>query len=110
MLIILHFVEKLFIFDTVMDIQNFIKREKIADHEELAKKVGVSKRTVDSWSSGARTPTYEVCQKLLELGMTVEELFGKPYRSSIASAESSFERKSDFFFKKLFDKIDKIDM
>ena len=93
-----------------MDIQNFIKREKIADHEELAKKVGVSKRTVDSWSSGVRTPTYEVCKKLLELGMTVEELFGKPYRSSIASAESSFERKSDFFFKKLFDKIDKIDM
>lgn len=94
----------------MIKIQEFIKREKIADHEELAMKIGVSKRAVDSWSSGARTPTYEACQKLLELGMTVEELFGKPYRSSVLSAESAFERKSDFFFKKLFDKIDKIDL
>ena len=69
----------------MVNVQGFIDRVGIADHFELAAKVGVKKSTVDSWSSGSRTPTYEVCQKLLDLGMTVEELFGKPYPSSVAA-------------------------
>ena len=68
----------------MVNIQGFIDRVGIADHFELAAKLGVKKSTVDSWSSGARTPTYDVCVKLLDLGMTVEELFGRPYRRMFA--------------------------
>lgn len=89
-------------------VKEFIKRVGIADHDALAEKVGVSKKTVDSWSSGGRTPTYDVCVKLLELGMTVEELFGKPYPSSARVADEDFERKATFFVKKLLSNIDRL--
>lgn len=92
----------------MLKIQEFIKRVGIADHEELAEKVGVSKKAVDSWSSGGRTPTYDVCHKLLELGMTVEELFGKPYPSSAETAGADFDRKANYFMNKLFEKIEKM--
>lgn len=91
-----------------MNIQDFIKRVGIANHGELAKKVGVSKKTVDSWSSGDRTPTFEVCQKLLDLGMTVEELFGKQYRVTANAADEDFTRKATYFVNKLFEHIDKL--
>lgn len=68
-----------------MDIQGFIDRVGIADHEALAERLGTKKSTVDSWSSGVRYPKFEMIQKLLELGMTVEEVFGKPYPSSVES-------------------------
>lgn len=74
-----------------MDIQGFIDRVGIADHEALAERLGTKKPTVDSWSSGARTPTYDMCVRLLDLGMTVEELFGKPYQSS-AKVEGNMDR------------------
>lgn len=66
----------------MVDIQNFIDRVGIRSHEELAEKIGATKSAVSSWSAGVRTPTYEKCLALLELGMTVEELFGKPYPST----------------------------
>ncbi len=75
----------------MMNIQGFIDRVGIADHAELAARLGTKKPTVDSWSSGARTPTFDMCVKLLELGMTVEELFGKPYQSS-ARVEGEMDR------------------
>ena len=66
----------------MVNVQNFIDRVGIRSHEELAEKIGATKSAVSSWSAGVRTPTYEKCLALLELGMTVEELFGKPYPST----------------------------
>lgn len=63
-------------------IYEFLKRTGIGDRDELAKRLGVSRKAVDSWSSGGRNPTYDMCIQLMELGMTVEELFGYPYPSS----------------------------
>ena len=92
----------------MVNVQEFIRRVGISDHEELAQKLGIKKGTVDSWSSGSRSPTYEVCVRLLELGMTVEELFGKPYPSSARTADEDFERKATFFVKKLLSNIDRL--
>lgn len=92
----------------MVNVQDFIRRVGIANHDELAEKVGVKKKTVDSWSSGERTPTYDVCEKLLKLGMSVEELFGYPYPSTANSAENDFNRKASYFFNKLIEHIDNL--
>ena len=65
----------------MIDINGFIRRMGVDGHEGLARMLDTTKKAVDSWSSGDRSPTYDMCVKLLELGMSVEELFGKPYRS-----------------------------
>ena len=63
-------------------IYDFIKRVGIGSRDELAKKLGVSRKTVDAWATGARNPTHEMDIQLYELGMTTEELFGYPYPST----------------------------
>lgn len=92
----------------MVNVQGFIDRVGIADHFELAAKLGVKKSTVDSWSSGARTPTYDVCVKLLDLGMTVEELFGKPYQSSVSKTHEAFDHEVEDALRRMFAKIGKI--
>lgn len=92
----------------MVKVQEFINRVGIADHFELAAKIGVKKSTVDSWSSGSRTPTYDVCVKLLELGMTVEELFGKPYLPSVGKAHETLDNKVEDALKRMFAKIGNI--
>jgi transcriptional regulator with XRE-family HTH domain len=65
-------------------IYDFIKRVGIGSRDELAKRLGVSRKTVDSWATGARNPTHEMDIQLYELGITTEELFGYPYPSTAA--------------------------
>lgn len=91
-----------------LDIKSFIERAGIKSQEELAERLKVTNVTVSMWANGTRTPTFKVCQQLLEMGMTVEELFGKPYRSSANQAKDDFDRKANFFMNKLFEKIDKL--
>lgn len=92
----------------MIDIDSFIRRENIKDQKELARTLKVTDNTVSMWANGKRTPTFKVCRKLLEMGMTVEELFGKPYRSSVRDAEDDFDRKAGHFMKKLFSNLDKL--
>ena len=89
----------------MVNIQGFIDRVGIADHTALAAKLGTKKSTVDSWSAGSRTPTYDMCVKMLELGMTVEELFGKPYLSSVSKAHEALDSKVEDALKRMFAKI-----
>lgn len=63
-------------------IKEFIDRVGIKSQEELARKLNVSNNTISNWAKGKRFPTHETEFQLLEMGMTVEELFGKPYPSS----------------------------
>ena len=73
-------------------IKDFIKRAGIPNQAELARMLGVSNNTVSMWATGRRTPTFDICRQLLEMGMTVEELFGKPYRSSAATRSEMDEQ------------------
>lgn len=54
----------------------------IRTQEELASVLGFSDQTVSNWVKGKTFPTHETEDKLLKMGMTVEELFGYPYPSS----------------------------
>lgn len=67
-------------------IKEFLAREGarlgIRTQEELASALGVSDQTVSNWAKGKTFPVHQTEFRLLEMGMTVEELFGKAYRSS----------------------------
>ena len=63
-------------------IKDFCKRKGISQ-DELAKELGVSNNTVSLWANGKRDPARHYEEKLLKMGMTVEELFGYPYPSSV---------------------------
>lgn len=102
-----------------MDIQGFITRSGLKSHKELADKLGIKKAAVDSWSSGDRCPTLEMAGHLLRLGMTLEELFGgeiadivkaQLLQEQTKNADAAFERKAEFFLKKILAKIDKTDI
>lgn len=63
-------------------IKEFIDRVGIKSQEELARRLKVTKNTVTNWAKGKRFPTHETEFQLFEMGMTTEEMFGKPYPSS----------------------------
>lgn len=69
-----------------LKIKDFLAREGdrlgLRKQEDLARKLGFSDQTVSNWVKGKTFPTHETEFQLLEMGMTVEELFGKPYTSS----------------------------
>lgn len=66
-----------------LDIKRFIERVGIRSQEDLAKKLGVSDQTVSNWVKGKTFPTHQMELQMLKMGMTVEELFGYPYPSSV---------------------------
>lgn len=103
-----------------LKIKDFIEREGerlgIRKQEDLAGILGVSDQTVSNWVKGKSFPTHQTEDRLIRMGMTVEELFGTEIWDIVkgtAKAELSdemFERKSDFFLNKLFAKIDKTEL
>lgn len=92
----------------MVKIKEFIRRAGIRDQEDLADRLGVKRSAVASWSSGERNPTYDTCVRLLDLGMTVEELFGKAYPSTVGALDEEFRRKADYLAKALLANIDKL--
>lgn len=107
----------------MVNVQDFINRIGISSHKELADRLGIKKRAVDSWSSGDRYPTYEMIGQLFKMGMTLEELFGREIANVVKAqlkaewleeqaknADAAFERKAEFFLKKIISKIDKTDI
>ena len=90
-----------------MKLQEFKKRAGFKNFEDLARAIGVKKSTVDAWSAGVRTPTYEMCVKLLDAGMTVEELFDKPYISSVKESHQEFDSQVENAMKRMFARIGK---
>lgn len=95
-----------------LKIKDFLAREGarlgLRKQEDLARKLGFSDQTVSNWVNGKTFPTHETEFQLLEMGMTVEELFGKAYPSSANAAREDFDRKAGFFMQKLLEKIDKL--
>lgn len=61
-----------------MDIEQFMRRAGILSKTDLAKMLDTSPQNINRWFNKERKePTYDMCKRLLKIGMTVEELFGK---------------------------------
>lgn len=103
-----------------LKVKEFIDREGAAlgirTQEELASMLGVSDQTVSNWVKGKSFPTHQTEDRLVRMGMTIEELFGSEIWAIVreqAKAELSdemFDRKADFFLNRLFAKIDKTEI
>ena len=61
-----------------MDIFSFLRRKKMKQ-ADLARSLETVPGNVTRWVKGEGVPSYELCAKLLSLGMTVKELFGIDY-------------------------------
>lgn len=57
------------------NIMRFRARKGYKSQASLANSLGITAAVVSYWESGTREPTFQQAKKLLELGMTVEELF-----------------------------------
>lgn len=87
-------------------IKDFLAREGerlgIRKQEELAEKLGVSDQTVSNWVKGKTFPTHETEYRLLEMGMTVEELFGKPYNQTEKKTTLELDEEAKDALRRLF--------
>ena len=102
-----------------LKVKEFLAREGerlgIRTQEELAEVLGVTDQTVSNWVKGKTFPTHQTEYRLLTMGMTIGELFGPEIweavkkRVAAERSEEAFDRKTDFFMQKLFDKIDKLE-
>lgn len=91
-----------------LNIKEFIERVGIKSQKALAAELGVSPQTVTKWANGEQFPTHETEIKLLDMGMTVAELFGKPYPSTVGAVDEEFKRKADYLARSLLANIDKL--
>ncbi len=57
-----------------MNFDNFFARKGL-NQTSLAAILETTSQNVSRWCSGIGVPSYKYCKRLLELGMTVEELF-----------------------------------
>ena len=57
------------------DFQKFVSRTRLKQRE-IAEKAGVSLGLVGMWASGKAKPSFETILKLIDCGITAEELFG----------------------------------
>lgn len=62
-----------------MNFDSFLARNGY-NQTSLAAELNTSSQNVNRWIRNIGKPSYEICKKLLELGMTVEELFDVPYK------------------------------
>lgn len=88
-----------------MDINGFIKRVGIDGHEALAKKIGSTKKAVDSWSAGDRSPTFEMAYRLKKLGMSNREMFGEEFPVDMAPSESAFDARVERITKRMLEDL-----
>lgn len=78
-------------------IDSFMKRLGCKNQQELADKLGMSQGAVSAWGSGTRSPRYEDCVRLLQMGMTVEELFGEDVAKSVAVSNFKIDENTEEF-------------
>lgn len=91
-----------------LKIKEFIDRVGIRSQKELAARLGVSAQTISNWAKGEKFPTHETEVRMLEMGMTVTELFGKPFPSTVDAVDAEFKRKADYLARSLLANIDKL--
>lgn len=74
----------------MVDIQSFCGFLGIKK-AELARRLGLpyKSNTLSMYDKGKLTPTYEMCVKLLEMGMSIDELFGAEIASNVTVFRNS---------------------
>lgn len=61
---------------------------------DLAKSLDTTPANVNRWAKGEGVPSYELCVKLLEQGMTTEELFDLTLPKQVSESDDlDLERK-----------------
>ncbi|MCL2282918.1 MAG: helix-turn-helix transcriptional regulator [Fibromonadales bacterium] len=70
-------------------IRNFRKRLQL-NQVELAEKLGIGQQAISTWESDKGYPSFLVAKQMLEMGATVEELFGIPYNNSVTTSKVDF--------------------
>lgn len=57
-----------------MDILKFLNRTN-RSQSDLARELGIDSSSVNNWIRGKNTPKYELCVRLLDMGIDIDELF-----------------------------------
>lgn len=102
----------------MIKIKEFIERVGIEDQKVLAKTLGVTEATISNWAKGKQFPTHQMEERLMLMGMTFEELFGKELWKIVMKQaldesgwiEAAFDRKAEFLLKKYIHKIENTDI
>jgi len=90
-----------------IDVARFLKRKGLTQ-QELAKKIKCSLGLVGGWASYRGVPSYEKCIELLQMGMTISELFGEDVAKEtrlFPITEEELQTKSSDFEKKVGEAI-----
>lgn len=74
----------------LFDFQSFAARKRVKQRE-IADKCGVSLGLVGMWASGKSKPSYETILKLIDCGISAEELFGKEYAEKLFSNSNAVQ-------------------
>lgn len=88
---------KIFYFQSMVDICGFLARTGMSG-VELQKKLDVSSGLLSNYKAGKANPSYSMLCKLLDEGMTIEEMFGRKAWESVkqqAALESTGLNLSD---------------
>lgn len=62
----------------MMDIKSFLRRNRMTK-AELCRRLGVGPKSslLNAYEKGLSNPSFEICEKLIPLGITAQELFGE---------------------------------
>jgi len=60
-------------------IRKFRDKKRFSTQTALAEILKISPQNVSMWEAGKGFPSFQIAEKLFELGITVEELFGIEY-------------------------------
>lgn len=91
--------------ETAVGIRKFRERMNFRSQNDLANALGVIQANVSSWESGRSYPGFKIIIKLLQLGITVEELFGVTYKNAKEEnilPEKDFEKRVINVMNKIF--------
>ncbi len=67
-------------------LKKFRERKRFRQNQ-LAEMLGISNTVYNYWEKGRNNPSFVIYQKLIEMGATVEELFGIPYSARADEGE-----------------------
>lgn len=64
--------------------------------EDLAKALGSKQSRVSNWNTGVASPRYNEILKLIDLGVTIEELFGDDVAEKLKSRMTPVVKEIDY--------------